>query len=187
MEFSERGKERLPGKEGLLGRQNLEGREGLQNVLDVSSVAQSRLSVLLERPECLRWEHRKELRALVGPEWRQLGADIERYMNWSARATSLLRAIDQTPQSALADSEWTALLREAHKAVDETHTAVHRINFSMNVHVPARSILSLEDADTERILGPEGRSTRRILGVEGGSTRRIPDPEGRSTRRIPGP
>jgi hypothetical protein len=175
MEMSGRGKESLPGKEGLRGRENL------HDVLEVSSVARSLLDGLLERPEFLRPEHREELVVLVGPEWGRLGADIERYRSWSARATALLQAIDQTPHSALRDSEWMALLREARRAVDEAHSAVRRISFSVSVDTAARSIRDPESQATSRIVGPEGRATRRIVGPEGPATRRIRGPEDPAT------
>jgi hypothetical protein len=158
MESSERGKESRP------GRENLGDREDRQDVLGLSSEARSRLNALLERPEFLSSEQRGQLEALVGPEWTQLGVDIESYRNWSARASALLRAIDQTPHGALSDSEWTALLHEARMAVDEAHTVARHMGFSASIDAAAISIPEPEVRTIRRIDGPEVRATRRIDG-----------------------
>jgi hypothetical protein len=93
--------------------------------------ARSSLRVLLERPEFFSPEQRRELVALVGPEWRHLGVDIELYRTWSSRATALLRAIDGTKHTALSDAQWTALLSEARKAVKEVHVTVSHIELRL--------------------------------------------------------
>jgi hypothetical protein len=149
MEFSEVGKEVLRGKQ----------------VLRTSSAAQSCLRALLERPEFLGSEQKSQLAALVGPEWRRLGVDIEKHKKWSERAGELLRAIDGTPGQALSDVHWTSLLGQAQEAVKEAQVAVRRIQFS----------LSIED------LG--GGSIRRPEDPGGGSIRRPEDPGGGSIRR----
>jgi hypothetical protein len=102
--------------------------EDLRDVLGTTFMpAQACLHALLEKPESLTPEQERALEALVGPDWRQLGVDIEQHRSWSARASTLLRSIDLTPHTAVSDSEWTALLSEARKAVAEAHVAANQI------------------------------------------------------------
>jgi hypothetical protein len=178
MESSERGKANPQAKE------DLQINKGLRDVLGTSLVARSRLDVLLERPRFLNPEQKGELQALVGPDWRQLGIDIERYRSWSERASALLRSIDLTPLPALSDSEWKALLGEARKAVDEADIALRRISFSADVEMGTRSIRGPAVPATRKIVGPEVPATRKIVGPEVPATRKIAGPEerGRSAR-----
>lgn len=80
-----------------------------------------------ERPKLFTSHQKGELQALVGPEWRQLGVDIEQHKKWSARAVGLLQAIDGTPDRALSDVHWTALLCQAYEAVKQVQVLASQI------------------------------------------------------------
>ena len=181
MESSEGGNANLQGKEGQ------QASKGLGEVLETSLTARSRVDVLLERPRFLSPKQKGELQALVGPEWSQLGIDIELSRSWSERASALLRSIDQTPHSALSDSEWTALLGEARKAVDQADIAVRRIGFSAGVEMATRSIRGPAAPATKKIVGPVETAAKKIVGPEVRATKKIAGPEVPATRKIAGP
>lgn len=121
------------------GGRDRETNRGRETLLDARfGLAQSKLRALLawdervhagrkERPKLFTSHQKGELQALVGPEWRQLGVDIEQHKKWSARAVELLQAIDGTPDRALSDVHWTALLSQAHEAVRQVQVMASQI------------------------------------------------------------
>jgi hypothetical protein len=114
--------------------------------------ARSHLRALLESPSPLTPKQREEVRTLADPERSRLGADVDLHRKWCDRAIALLQAIDQTPQSALSDSAWSALLAETRRAIEEAQTAVRRIGFILNVDVAFESMRDVEP--WKRIKGP---------------------------------
>lgn len=114
--------------------------------------ARSHLRALLESPNPLTPKQREEVRTLADPQRSRLGADLDLHRLWCDRAVMLLQAIDQTPQSALSDSAWSALLAETRRAIEEAQTAVRRIGFSMDIDIAFESMRDV--APWRRIRGP---------------------------------
>jgi hypothetical protein len=149
--------------------------------------ARSRLQALLRRPDLLTFAQKQELHDLVDLRLSELGTDIDRFRDWSQRAHALVQAIDHTPRGALSDSEWTALLHEARKAVEEAHATIGRIGFRPRVEMVIKSTDDRVVEATRKIVeGPVVEATRKIVeGPVVEATKKIvEDPEVRATRKI---
>jgi hypothetical protein len=129
----------------------LRSREVLRDVLRAAfEPAWWRLRALLLMRESLTPEQKAKLEALVGTEWRRLGDDVDRYTNWSGRASALLQTIEHTPQGALSDIDRTVILSEARRAVEEANVVATQFRvrgYAAEHGSPYRSVRSVEDSD----------------------------------------